>query len=153
MHEADKAKFRKSMNINYFVNEERRIAPDHIARLDSDEILVFGSNIQGLHHGGAALSALKHFGAIDGQAEGIQGQSYAIPTVGNTFEELKAAIERFTEYVVMHPENKFMLTAVGCGAAGYSAAQIAPLFRQAYSFGNVYVPESFLQYVSDELSI
>ena len=64
------------------------------------------------------------------------------------FEELKNAVGRFTDYVVMHPQNKFMLTAVGCGAACYSENQIAPLFSQAYSFGNVYVPQSFLPYVS-----
>ena len=152
LNEKGRAKLRKSMNSNYFVSEKTRIAPDVIQHLGPDEIFVFGSNVQGEHHGGAALYALKQFGAIDGQAEGIQGQSYAIPTVGNTFEELKEAVVRFTEYVVLHPENKFMLTAIGCGAAGYTAAQIAPLFSQAYAFGNVYIPASFLQYMPDEFN-
>ena len=87
------------------------------------------------------------------QAEGIQGKSYAIPTDGNTFDELKEAVGRFTDYVVMHPQNKFMLTAVGCGAASYSVDQIAPLFKQAYSFGNVYVPNDFLKYVAPNHNI
>lgn len=136
-----------NMNENYFVDEQR-ITPSSITHLDNDEIFVFGSNTQGEHNGGAALQAARNFGAVLGQAEGIQGQSYAIPTVGCTFDELKQAIERFTEYVAMHPKQKFMLTAIGCGRAGYSVAQIAPLFKDAYSFGNVYVPQSFLPYMN-----
>jgi len=135
-----------AMNENYFVEKER-IAPEFIESLGEKDVFVFGSNIQGIHNGGAAQFALMHFGAMMKQSEGIQGQSYAIPTDGNTFEELKEAVGRFTDYVVMHPQNKFMLTAVGCGAAGYSVEQIAPLFKQAYSFGNVYVPKDFLKYV------
>jgi len=135
-----------AMNENYFVEDER-IAPEFIDSLGDKDIFVFGSNIHGIHNGGAAKFALEHFGAIMKQTEGIQGQSYAIPTDGNSFDELKEAVGRFTDYVVMHPQNKFILTAVGCGAACYSVDQIAPLFKQAYSFGNVYVPNDFLKYV------
>ena len=99
------------------------------------------------------MFALEQFGAVNGQAEGIQGMSYAIPTDGNTFDELKEAVERFTDYVVMHPKQKFMLTAIGCGTAGYGVRQIAPLFRQAYSFGNVYVPAQFLSFMEKNPNI
>ena len=141
MDEDEKRTVRGNMNRNYFVNDKTRIAPDFIKELGPEGVFVFGSNVLGKHNGGAALYALEHFGAIDGQPEGIQGQSYAIPTDGNTFEELKEAVGHFTDYVVMHPQNIFMLTAIGCGSAGYTPEQIAPLFRQAYSFGNVYIPE------------
>lgn len=143
MGEDERKELLGTMNRNYFVNDSRRIAPDYIKELGPEEVFVFGSNVLGKHNGGAALYAVEHFGAIDGQPEGIQGQSYAIPTDGNTFEDLKEAVERFTDYVVMHPQNTFMLTAIGCGTAGYTPEQIAPLFQQAYSFGNVYIPESF----------
>ena len=135
-----------AMNYNYFIDKER-VSPNFIKELEDNEVFVFGSNILGQHSGGAALYAKEHFGAIEGNPEGIQGNSYAIPTHGNTFQELKDAVERFTEYVVMHPQNNFMLTAVGCGTAGYSVEQIAPLFRQAYTFGNVYVPAGFLPFM------
>jgi hypothetical protein len=135
-----------SMNDNYFTEGER-VVPGLIRTLAPDEIFVFGSNIHGLHNGGEAGFAAINFGAIMGQAEGIQGQSYAIPSVGNSFAELKGAIKRFTEYVVLHPKQKFMLTAIGCGNAGYTLEQIAPLFKNAYEFGNVYVPKAFLPYV------
>ena len=148
MSEEEQDRATGAMNEGYFV-EGQRIAPDNIVSLQENQIFVFGSNKDGAHNGGAAYYALQHFGAKFGQAEGIQGQSYAIPTDGNSFEELAKAVERFTEYVVFHPQNKFMLTAVGTGNAGYEVRQIAPLFRQAYAFGNVYVPRSFMQYVSN----
>ena len=150
MSAEEKGELLSSMNMGFFVDKDR-IAPDIIQRLESDQVFVFGSNVLGHHDGGAAQYALQHFGAVYGQAEGIQGQSYAIPTVGNTFEEIKEAVNRFNEYVVCHPEQKFMLTAIGCGSAGYTAGQIAPLFRQAYKFGNVYVPAQFMQYMEIEL--
>jgi len=146
MNREERDKMRSAMNKGYFV-QGCRLAPDNIVSLGKDEIFVFGSNVEGMHNGGAAYYALQHFDAKYGQAEGIQGQSYAIPTDGNSFEDLAKAVERFTEYVAFHPQNRFMLTAVGTGNAGYEVRQIAPLFRQAYAFGNVYVPRSFMQYV------
>ncbi len=146
MPDAKREEMLGNMNCNYFVDKER-VAPDFIKDLDDNEIFVFGSNTLGHHSGGAALYAKEHFGAEEGKPQGRQGQSYAIPTDGNTLEELEEAVMRFTKYVVMHPQNKFMLTAVGCGAAGYSVKQIAPLFQKAYSFGNVYVPADFLPFM------
>ena len=145
--ESEKQQMLGAMNKNYFT-EENRISPKEITHLDDDQIFVFGSNVHGLHNGGAAGLAFAKWGAIMGQAEGPQGQSYAIPTDGNCISELKDAIERFTEYVVRHPKQKFVLTAIGCGNAGYTANQIAPLFRQAYEFGNVYIPVEFVPFMN-----
>ncbi len=144
--EEEKEQILSSMNANYFTEEER-VAPDYIRRLAPDEIFVFGSNIHGSHNGGAAELAVTNFGAIVGQIEGIQGRSYAIPTTGNSYQELEEAIKRFTEYAATHPRQKFVLSAIGCGNAGYTAKQIAPLFKDAYEFGNVYVPARFLAYI------
>lgn len=146
LSQEERDQMRGAMNAGYFV-KDLRIAPDNIESLNENEIFVFGSNVEGTHDGAAASYALHHFGAQLGQAEGIQGQSYAIPIVGNSFDDVRKAIERFTEYVVFHPQNRFLLTAAGTDNAGYDVAQIAPLFRQAYAFGNVYVPRSFIQYV------
>lgn len=81
MNREERDKMRGAMNEGYFV-QGCRIAPDNIVSLGKDEIFVFGSNVEGMHNGGAAYYALQHFGAKFGQAEGIQGQSYAIPTDG-----------------------------------------------------------------------
>lgn len=45
-----------------------------------DTIFVFGSNPEGRHGAGAAKTAVDSFGAIYGQGEGLQGNSYALPT-------------------------------------------------------------------------
>ena len=58
----------------------RRTTPSWITSLQSDEVFVFGSNLQGLHAGGAAKLAMQ-WGAVWGQGVGLQGQTYAIPTM------------------------------------------------------------------------
>ena len=64
-------------------SDRPKYTPDKITVLKEDEVFVFGSNLKGLHGGGAARVARKHFGAIMGQGVGMQGKSYAIPTMGS----------------------------------------------------------------------
>ena len=111
-----------------------------IAELDEGEIFVFGSNGMGAHLGGAAAVAAKKFGAIYGQAEGLQGQSYAINTMDG-FEVMAEQVERFVEFAREHPELTFYVTEIGCGIVGYSPEEVAPLFAGAP--GNVVLPETF----------
>lgn len=126
-------------NLNIMKN---RVSPRMIVQLQPDEIFVFGSNVNGAHAGGAARTALEKFGAIWGQGEGLQGQSYAIPTMEG-LDSMEAAINRFIEFAELHQEYKFLVTPIGCGIAGYSPIQIAPLFRHAVHLENVCLPESF----------
>lgn len=142
----ERRKMMACLNKDYFVERER-IAPDRITRLGRRDVFVFGSHVFGRHSVGAALYAQQHFGAVGGQAEGLQGRSYAIPVDGNSFGEMRQAISRFTEFAATNPHLRFMLTAVGTGAAGYTVEQMAPLFSEAYALGNVFVPESFLEYL------
>ena len=58
-----------------------KYTPENITSLGEDEVFVFGSNLAGRHCGGAARVARERFGAIMGQGVGMQGQSYAIPTM------------------------------------------------------------------------
>jgi len=113
-----------------------------IESLQPGEIFVFGSNAHGAHAGGAARFAHERFGAVWGQAEGLQGQSYAIDTMSglDVFEEQAA---RFVAFAGEHPELRFLVTEVGCGIAGYTPAQVAPFFRGAPE--NVVLPESFVK--------
>lgn len=113
----------------------------YITELKKDEIFVFGSNGHGAHLGGAAATAVHKFGAKMGQAEGLQGQSYAIDTMGSE-DEMFAQIKRFIQFAEKHEDLKFYLTEIGCGIAGYSPEQIAPKF--AYYWGNnIILPDSF----------
>ena len=120
----------------------RRVASDRIADLDANEIFVFGSNIHGAHGGGAAWYAHKKFGAEWGVGEGITGRTYALPTMEGP-ASLKHAVEHFLVCAKQHPELTFLVTAVGCGIAGYTPDEVAPLFREATSLENVYLPQVF----------
>lgn len=119
-----------------------RTTPAHITTLQSNEVFVFGSNPAGLHNGGAARLALEHFGAVMGQAEGMQGQSYAIPSTGAS-HIMEEAVMRFTRFAEAHPEKRFFVTAIGCGTAGRSPREVAPLFAGCIRLENVLLPAEF----------
>lgn len=146
MNMDERKKILSAMNQKYFV-DGARIALATITHLNEDEIYVFGSNVRGNHDFGAALIAKNLYGAIDGQAEGRQGSSYAIPINGNSLEGIRLAISRFTDYAALHPEKKFMITINGCENAGFKMQDIAPMFRYAYILGNVYIPKSFFSFI------
>lgn len=97
-------------------------------------IFVFGSNLAGRHGKGAALYARQKYGAIYGQGQGRQGNSYAIPTKDGRLKTLSLDtiadnIVTFLEYALEHPELKFKITPIGCGLAGYRRDEIKPLFE------------------------
>lgn len=113
-----------------------------IESLNPGEIFVFGSNSSGFHGGGAAHFAYERFGAVWGQSEGLQGQSYAIDTMsGLTVLEEQAG--RFLAFAEAHPELRFLVTEVGCGIAGYTPDDVAGFFRGAPA--NVVLPDSFVE--------
>lgn len=113
-----------------------------IESLAPNDVFVFGSNAQGAHGGGAALFALERFGAVWGQAEGLQGQSYGIDTMSG-LDIFRQQARRFLGFAAEHPELRFLVTEVGCGIAGYTPAEVAEFFAGAPE--NVVLPESFLR--------
>lgn len=121
-----------------------RIAPSYISKLAPNEVFVFGSNLEGIHGGGAALTAYKKFGAIWGQGTGLQGQSYAIPTMQGGVETIKPYVDEFIDFARKHPDLRFLVTPIGCGIAGFKPSQIAPLFKEAKNIFNIYLPKEFL---------
>ncbi len=120
-----------------------KYTPENITSLEPDEIFVFGSNLEGNHAGGAARVALERFGAIMGQGVGIQGQSYAIPTMQGGIETIKPYVDQFIDLAWEWDQNTFYITRIGCGIAGFTDEEIAPLFDRAYDFYNIRLPESF----------
>ena len=139
------SKEERIMHLKQYAKEYHgnRVTPEYIDHLAPNEVFVFGSNVNGNHNGGAALHALHLFGAIMGQGEGIQGNSYAIPTTGISYDELGEAICRFTEFAAQHPETHFYVTRIGCGNAGYSVKEVAPHFKRCMLMENVSLPEDF----------
>jgi len=121
----------------------REYTPERITHLEPDEIFVFGSNLQGMHGGGAARIAFNKFGAIWGRGVGLQGQSYAIPTMQGGIETIKPYVDQFIEFAGERAQNIFYVTRIGCGIAGFTDEEIAPLFDRAYNLHNVRLPKSF----------
>lgn len=122
----------------------KRVSPQWIDKLEENEIFVFGSNLEGMHSGGAAAVA-KKWGAIWGQGIGLQGQTYAIPTMQGGVGTIKPFVDDFISFAKSHRELKFLLTEIGCGIAGFTVEQIAPLFQIVIeeNLENIFLPESF----------
>lgn len=123
--------------------------PERIDNLKANEIFVFGSNYSGRHGAGAAYLAWNKFGAEMGVGEGLTGQCYALPTMDEFFRtlplnELKEKIENFVKFCKKQPEKIFLLTKIGCGIAGYSPSEIAPLFKDFLPLpSNLILPREF----------
>lgn len=99
-------------------------------------IFVFGSNLAGRHGAGAALCARQKHGAIYGKGEGLQGNSYAIPTKDDklqtlSLEMIEIYVKRFLVFARENPQIAFTITPIGCGLAGYRPMNIAPMFSKA----------------------
>lgn len=123
--------------------ERPQNTPNAIASLKPDEVFVFGSNLQGSHGGGAARVAADKFGAIWGQGVGLQGQSYAIPTMHGGVEVIKPFVDQFIAFAKEHTELFFYVTRIGCGIAGFKDEEMATLFKEALTLENVCLPQSF----------
>ena len=128
-----------------------KFTPESISVLAENEVFVFGSNLAGLHGGGAAKVALERFGAVRAKGIGHHGQSYAIPTKDELvetlpIEEIGEQVAEFLEYAKTKPELTFLVTQIGCGLAGYSPKDIGPLFSNVPD--NVVLPAAFWKHIS-----
>jgi hypothetical protein len=127
-----------------------RTTPELITSLGLNEIFVFGSNLAGRHGKGAAKIAMDKFGARYGQGEGFSFLTYAIPTKGYQLEvlslsDIKRYVDRFLAIAPIYPQFTFLVTPIGCGLAGYTPEQIAPMFKGCPA--NVALPACFLSYL------
>lgn len=125
-----------------------RISPRLIEGLKDNEIFVFGSNLAGIHGAGAAKTALK-WGAVMGQGEGIQGQTYAIPTKDARIErtlnfiKIESYVSNFINFAKANQHLTFLVTEIGCGLAGLVPKEVAPLFKEAVEIPNIHLPFQF----------
>lgn len=125
-----------------------RVTLENIDTLKEHEIFVFGSNLAGIHGAGAAMLAYSYFGAVWGSGEGLMGKSYAIPTkdrhiMTRPLCDIEKSVSTFICFAKEHPKLHFLVTQVGCGLAGYSSFDIAPLFKNAPALVNISLPLSF----------
>ena len=130
------------------MNITNRITPERITSLKNNEVFCFGSNKKGKHTKGAAKIAMG-FGAIYGQAAGLQGKTYGIPTKGNSMakslsiEEIKPFVDDYIKFAKDNPDKIFLTTEIGCGLAGYKPKEVAPLFKDAIEVLNIHLPARF----------
>ena len=123
--------------------EKKRTTPELITELQPNEIFVFGSNLKGVHGGGAAYIAYRKFGAIMGQGVGLQGQSYGIPTMQGGVDTIRPYVDEFIGFAKQHLNNTFLVTRIGCGIAGFTDEDISPLFEKAHDVNNIVLPEGW----------
>lgn len=124
------------------------ITEENITKLEENQIFVFGSNLSGRHGKGAAKTALG-WGAKWGQAKGLQGRTYGIPTKDASIRrtlsvvEIKPFVDEFINFAKANENLIFLVTEIGCGLAGLKPKQIAPLFVECKELSNVYLPSRF----------
>ncbi len=123
-----------------------RITPGYVDHLAANEVFVFGSNLQGNHAGGAARLALR-WGAEPGKGTGMAGQTCAIPTMFRHPGCIREYVSGFISFARNHPERRFLVTEIGCGIAGFTPADIAPLFSDALPVGNICLPVRFWEWL------
>lgn len=127
-----------------------QFSPSIIKTLRDNEIFVFGSNLAGRHAGGAARVAYNRFGAEWGVGVGLQGQSYAIPTMHGGVEVIKPYVDQFIDFARSNRRLTFLVTRIGCGIAGFKDEEIAPLFKDAIDEDNILLPEQFVRCIEIE---
>ena len=132
------------------MNPPKHTTPDNINFLASNEIFVYGANEAGVHGAGAAKVAIK-WGAKMGSF-GFNGQTYGIPTKDRNIktlplDKIKVYVDEFLLFAIEHPDYIFLVTPVGCGLAGYSLKEIAPLFKRAVDASNIDLPLGFFKYL------
>ena len=94
--------------------------------------------------------ALDKWGAVWGQGVGLQGSTYAIPTMQGGVETIRPYVDDFIRFAGNHPEMTFLVTEIGCGIAGFTPAQIAPLFAAALPVENICLPRRFWDVLNGE---
>ena len=148
----DFLKTKKSNNRNFQgigdIPLDAEFTPDNISTLGRREIFVFSSNLAGHHAGGAARTAFNRFGAIWGQGVGLQGNSYAIPTMQGGIETIRPYVEKFIEFTKRERALTFYVTKIGCGIAGFDINKIALLFKDAIDLPNVRLPKEFVEIIN-----
>ena len=142
----------------------QEFTPEKIDSLPPNGIFVFGSNTEGRHGKGAALTAKTKFGAKNGQPTGLQGQSYAIVTKNLTkgvkfmqkiydkageksvsLDDIGEQLSNLFDYAIDNPSKKFYVTKLGSSLAGYTTEEIRNEIQQVNDVnGGNFIPDNII---------
>lgn len=133
------------------------ITPENVTALYDNEVFVFGSNLAGQHGAGAAYTALQ-WGAEMGQGEGLYGKTYALPTKDlqirtRHIHDIYMSVVFLLQSVRNNPNKHFIITKIGCGLAGLSVEEVAPLFREFINLDNCSLPQDFINVINQQENI
>lgn len=147
-----------------FIASSRKTYKGMITSLKDNQIFVFGSNTEGRHGAGAAKIARTKFGAIYGQAEGPQGQSYAIITKdltkddrknpSRTKKQIEEQIHKLYEYARQNPDKEFLVAYSGTrkNLNYYSNEDMAEMFSSEEIPSNIVFEEGFNELINQSIS-
>jgi len=136
---------------NGFIKDNHMfVAPSHITHLNSNQIYVYGSNEKGIMGAGAALYGYRQGWIEWGNGISPSKKSYPIPTKDHflkvlSLDKIQQYVDKFKIYAKENPELEFLLTPIGCGLAGYTPEQIAPMFKDCPN--NVFLPQCFIDII------
>jgi hypothetical protein len=129
----------------------KRITPENLTTLRPNQIVLIGTNESGIHGAGIALYALLHWGAESGKGFGPQGQTFGLPTKDwriktLSLDKVNFYVDRYIDWAQNFPATEHLVTKIGCGLAGYSVPDIAPMFKRCVRFNNFWLPQDFLDF-------
>ena len=147
-------------------SKKRELTPENITSLNENEFFVFGSNDRGNHGLGAALKAKESFGAIQKQASGLQGKSFAVRTklfqndILTNYDKLddnnKNSLHKMIKEDLLslrtealnNPKNKYYVTQIGTKSANIPEVTMKRFFERMKDSesglpDNIILPASF----------
>ena len=115
------------------------ITPNNPHRWKPDDVVVYGANEndtageQGFYD--VRFSSFNHH----------PNKGYRIVTIGRTLESVADQVEALRMEVGTCPGRRYLVREIGISKAGFTVAQIAPLFAWALPLDNVFLPKTFIE--------
>lgn len=136
-----------------------RITPEKLTVLNRNDVVLIGTNESGIHGAGIADHAYKNWGAVMGQGFGAMGQCFGLPTkdweiVSLDPHIINQYVQRYIVWTQLRQNKKrtHYVTQVGCGLAGFTPEEIAPMFAECIDMKNIWLPESFIDVIGKPLT-
>lgn len=136
-----------------------RVTPEKLTDIGREDNILIGTNEAGIHGAGIARYAYDHWGASLGQGFGPMGNCFGLPTKDWEIQSLPLDVinnyvERYIDWTQLLRNYKWKnyVTQVGCGLAGFTPEEIAPMFAKCIKYNNIWLPQSFIDVINNPSS-